>query len=211
MPSTNHVVLCPPFGQSDRFDQHQFQNCGRFMRNVRLDFREAQRMHILRAGGTKPKRRTPTPEWSTRAELTKKVIVTYLENRLFLDDCSGSLPERLARFRAKAESGLSEKCARLRRWIDEYRELARSPQTKTAELNRLERQISNMDTEIFVSAKLPEVVASTVYLYYRLGFDSCSVAESLGLKPPQCRQILARLGRTAKRLGFHSADSAATR
>ena len=205
MPSPHRVVWCPPSGQTDHFDQHQFQNCGRFMRNVKLDFRDVQRMHILRADGTKPKRKTPTPEWTARAELTQKVIVAYLENRLFLDDCSGSLPERLARCRAKAESRLPEKRARLQRWIDEYRQLSRSPKADPADLRRLEQQISTTDTEIFVSAKLPEIVASTVYLFYRLGFDSCSVGESLGLKPPHIRQILARLNRTARRKAMGTA------
>jgi hypothetical protein len=211
MPSPHRVVWCPPSEQANHFDQHQFQNCGRIMRNVRLDFRDGQRMHILRAGGTRPRRKTPTPEWTTRAELTQKVIVAYLENRLFLDACPGSLSERLAMCRAKAESVLPAKRARLQRWIDEYRQISRLPKADTAHLRRLEQQISNTDTEIFVSAKLPEIVASSIYLYYRLGFDSCSVAESLGLKPPHCRQILSRLGRTAKRLGFCSADSATTR
>jgi hypothetical protein len=210
MTSPHRVVWCPPSEQANHFDQHQFQNCGRIMRNVRLDFRDGQRMHILRAGSTKPKRKTPTPEWTTRGELTQKVIVVYLEGRLFLDACPGSLPERLARCREKAEAGLPRKRARLQRWIDEYRQLSRSPKADTTDLRRLEQQISNTDTEIFVSAKLPEIVASTVYLYYRLGFDSCSVAESLGLKPPHCRQILYRLQKTAQRLGFSSAQSAAT-
>src|SRR5205807_7290106 len=44
-----------------------------------------------------------------------------------------------------------------------------------------------------------KLVAALVYLYFRLGFTSSDCADALGLKPPHCRQMLARLAHTWKR------------
>ena len=45
-----------------------------------------------------------------------------------------------------------------------------------------------------------DMVASAVYLYYRVGMDSVGVANELGLKPPHIRQTLYRLHQTAKKI-----------
>jgi hypothetical protein len=61
----------------------------------------------------------------------------------------------------------------------------------------LDIQIQNLDTDLCLTARgHAEVIASIVYLYYRLGWDSVAVAEQLQLKPPHVRQVLARLHAT---------------
>lgn len=64
-------------------------------------------------------------------------------------------------------------------------------------LHDLEIQIQNIDTDIVLTERgHAEVIISIVYLYYRLGWDSVTVAEQLGLKSPHVRQVLARLHAT---------------
>lgn len=61
----------------------------------------------------------------------------------------------------------------------------------------LEIQIQNIDTDIVLTERgHAEVIAAIVYLYYRLGWDSVTVAEQLALKSPHIRQVLARLHAT---------------
>jgi hypothetical protein len=64
-------------------------------------------------------------------------------------------------------------------------------------IHDLEIQIQNIDTDIVLTERgHAEVIAAIVYLYYRLGWDSVTVAEQLQLKSPHVRQVLARLHST---------------
>lgn len=77
-------------------------------------------------------------------------------------------------------------------------EVARNYITRK-KLRDLEIQIQNIDTDLVLTEKgHAEVIAAVVYLYYRLGWDSVTVAEQLGLKSPHVRQVLARLHSTWK-------------
>ncbi len=72
-------------------------------------------------------------------------------------------------------------------------EIARNYMTGK-KLRDLEIQIQNVDTDLVLTDKgHAEMIAAVVYLYYRLGWNSVTVAEELGLKSPHVRQILARL------------------
>ena len=74
--------------------------------------------------------------------------------------------------------------------------VARSYMT-SKKLRDLEIQIQNIDTDLVLTDKgHAEVIAAVVYLYYRLGWDSVTIAEELGLKSPHIRQVLARLHST---------------
>lgn len=64
-------------------------------------------------------------------------------------------------------------------------------------LSDLEIQIQNIDTDLVLTDKgHAEIIVAIVYLYYRLGWDSVTVAEELGLKSPHVRQVLKRLHST---------------
>ncbi len=72
-------------------------------------------------------------------------------------------------------------------------EVARNYMT-SKKLRDLEIQIQNIDTDLVLTDKgHAEVIVAVVYLYYRLGWDSVTIAEELGLKSPHVRQVLARL------------------
>ena len=68
-------------------------------------------------------------------------------------------------------------------------------------LKKLESEISGIDTYLRISENGgADIVAATVYLYYRTGLDSVGVGIELGLKAPHCRQTLFRLHQCAKRI-----------
>lgn len=75
-------------------------------------------------------------------------------------------------------------------------EIARAYLTRK-KLRDLEIQIQNIDTDLVLTDRgHAEMIVAIVYLYYRLGWDSVTVAEQLQLKPPHVRQVLARLHST---------------
>jgi hypothetical protein len=74
-------------------------------------------------------------------------------------------------------------------------------------LRDLETQIMNLDTDIFLTEKgHAEMVNAIVYKYYRLAWNSVSIAEDLGLKPPHIRQVLFRLNLTADALSQNNEE-----
>lgn len=78
---------------------------------------------------------------------------------------------------------------------------------KAKKLVDLARQIANLDTDIWLGERgYAETLCAIVYLYFRLSWNSCSVAEFLSLKPPHIRQVIFRLCQTAASL--HLSQSA---
>jgi len=74
-------------------------------------------------------------------------------------------------------------------------------QDEQKRIKALESEIEGIDTYLRISENGgADIIAATVYLYYRTGFDSVGVGSELGLKPPHIRQTLFRLHQTAKRL-----------
>jgi hypothetical protein len=74
-------------------------------------------------------------------------------------------------------------------------------QDEQKRIKQLESEIEGIDTYLRISDNGgADVVAATVYLYYRTGLDSVGVGSELGLKAPHVRQTLFRLHQTAKRL-----------
>jgi predicted transcriptional regulator len=208
------------------FDPHQFYEYGRFL-NVRRDgisdfadlpggisYTDLQDMHVKRV--RRPLRRLPTPEWAMRDDLLCEVLVSYLEQRFHIRRKDGSPSERLERCRAAAKQHAKDAKAKLEQWIREYRAISEGRLSEVRErsyarlicgalrghtlaeqLRRVELQIQNLDSDAFLTERAAEIAAALVYFYHRLGWNSCTVAEQLGLKSPHVRQILFRLARAA--------------
>ena len=74
-------------------------------------------------------------------------------------------------------------------------------QDEQKRIKQLESEIEGIDTYLRISNNGgADIVAATVYLYYRTGLDSVGVGSELGLKAPHVRQTLFRLHKTAARL-----------
>ena len=131
----------------------------------------------------------------------REVLVFYLERRFCVRERMGTLQDRIARCRAKADFQLMRKRAKLQEMIESFRELSRLPETKPSALRLRELQIMNLDTDLFLAEKgYAETAAAIIYLYYRLSWNSVSIAEELGVKPPHIRQILYRLNRAYEKM-----------
>jgi hypothetical protein len=198
----SHAVVCCPPSQdgSPSFDSHQFANRKRFLDNSELSYADVQKMHLLRVGDRKPARRTPTPEWTLRDDMVREVLVAYLEGRFCIRERQGTMQDRLMRCRSIAEAQLPRKRAKLQEMIESFRELSRVPETKPRMLQLLERQIMNIDTDIYLAHRLPEIAAAVAYLFWRLNWNSVSIAEELQLKSPHIRQLLYRLNQTYEKM-----------
>jgi len=66
-------------------------------------------------------------------------------------------------------------------------------------LKRHARQVSVWDSEYHNISRAPELALAVAYQSLRLGYDSPSVAESLGMRAPAVRQILSRFIKRAVR------------
>jgi DNA-directed RNA polymerase specialized sigma24 family protein len=80
-----------------------------------------------------------------------------------------------------------------------FLESLRSGNGAAARLNALENHIGNLDGDICITERAPELLAAIFYQYFRLGYNSPTVGEQLGLSAPQVRQIIFRARKVAQR------------
>jgi hypothetical protein len=187
MSTQPQITVCPPAPQKDHFDQHIFDGrrplavaaeyTPEGWNSTGLSFNDYSRCHIARRkGGYK---RLPTPIWALDDKLLREVIVRYLEYRNYIYRPTGNLEERIAKVEASVKERLPE-------WVETLRRFYKNGTTDI--------EIQNLDSRIVLERKgFAGLVASVVYLSYRLNYNSVNVAEATGLKPPHVRIILYRL------------------
>jgi len=177
-------------------------------------------MHVGRIADLRIGRRLPVPTWATSKEGLQNVIVKCLENRFYVRNKQGTLRERLDRCRAVAKRVAVTKRKFLDESIRQFRALAEqrfadlldrnyeqlfletlAGKGTSARLNALEKQVRTLDGDVYVSERAPELLAAVLYAYFRLGHNSPTVAETLGLTPWQVRQIIFRARKVAQREG----------
>jgi hypothetical protein len=184
--------------QPPRFDDYQFARgkARAVSPETELSFSDLKHMHIYRRKKIQ-ERKQPTPSWVDNAEETRRVLLVYLERRVYINvpDETKSYEQRLAAVRERAAllaNALRGKLeALLRRFHATQGELIAEG------VKSLQIEIQNVDTQIQMLARLPGIVASIPYFYYKLGWDSVTVAEELKLKPAGVRRILFRLNHVA--------------
>ena len=202
--------------QRPHFDEHAFQ-FAKPNQLEKLNHSDVSRMHFM-PRKVHPKRRLPTPLWALNDEQTRQVLVTYLERRYYLVP-KGSLVERLERCK-RLGSWYGRRLKRvINGRIEEFRAVAKKNYTdlprKSYEklflsalagaspeefAERLSAHITQRDGEAFAAARCAELALAVVYYFYRLGWDSPTVASELGLRAPHVRQICARMNRAARRI-----------
>jgi len=174
-------------------------------------------MRVERVSDLRKGRRLPVPTFVASDELLQVAIVKSLENRFYVRNQQGTLRERLDRCRAAAKRYAASKKKFLDEGIKQFRALAEQRFADMSErsyellfiaalsgkgaaprLSALEKHIRNLDGDLYFSERAPELLAAVLYQYYRLGFNSPTVAEQLNLTPCQVRQILFRANRVAR-------------
>src|SRR6266404_669895 len=185
-----------------RFDKHQFE--GRRQKAVSSEtgiaFSDYGRMHVMRRARTQ-ERKLETPSWAVNDTELREVLLKFCERRFYLTGSrklSGLTNEqRLTRIREREQLQVKSLAPHLHALLERYKT---EPEEKRA---TLETQIGDMDTQILIARRGTAAVAGlVVYLYYRLGWDSVTVAEEIGIKPPHVRQILARLYNAANNVRY---------
>src|SRR6266550_927302 len=223
--SSPRVTWLPPqplTHTSPRFAPHQFHDAGSSLGDAtqELAYSDLKHMHIHRVADLTKGRRLPVPSWATSDEQLRSVILKCLENRFSVRNQQGTPSERLDRCRRAAQRVASAKRERLDAYIQQFRALSENKLASlternyeqlfceslagkgtTARLDALEKQVRILDGETFVTERAPELLAAVLYQYFRLGLNSPSVAENLGLTPWQIRQIIFRARKVAQREG----------
>jgi len=191
-----------------RFDNYQF--AGRRQKAVSSEtgiaFSDYARMHVHRRERTQ-ERRLPTPSWAVNNTELREVILKFVERRFYLTGSrkmSGLTNEqRLARVRNAEMKWADRMGVKLREAIRRYKEEQAAGVDPEKLNNDHYMQIGNLDSQILMARRGNAAIASlVVYLYYRLGWDSVTVAEEIGIKPPHVRQTLARLYNAANNVRY---------
>lgn len=180
------------------FDEYAFE--GNRQKAVsaatRLSFQDFDGMHIQKRRKQRV-RRLPTPEWAKNDISMREVVLRALEARLYLRDSSGTDLERMARVDQEARNRLPAKRAKLEGMLRRYNE-AGTAGVSPERLRKIASEVQNIDSEIIMIERgLTAIMLAVVYYYYRLGWNSVSVAEELGVKSPMIRIWLYRLNRLA--------------
>ena len=178
------ITICPPAKAHDwePYDAHaHYRTHNRPSSEAGVDFTDyARSMHTLR---TKPRHagRKPAP-WAFCDETLRELLIVFLEHRFYVKPAPGDdLGTRLEKIDAAAKAQAEPTAARLRKYVCAYRDADAV-------------QVQNYDTRLLMTQRgHAQLCAALVYLYFRVGFTSRDCADALGLKPPHCRQILARL------------------
>ena len=185
-----------PAHDYEPYDLHQhYRTHHRPSAEAGVDFTDyARSMHTTH---TKPRHagRKPAP-WAFCDTTLRELLLTYLEHRFYLRPTPGDdLSARLEKIEAAAKAQYAPTAARLQKYVRAYRDADAV-------------QLQNHDTRLVMTQRgIAQIIAALVYLYFRVGFTSSDCADALGLKPPHCRQILARLGLMYERfLAPHSPD-----
>ena len=161
------------------YDAHQhYRTHHRPSAEAGVDFSDYSRsMHTTH---TKPRHagRKPAP-WAFCDETLRELLLTYLEHRFYTRPAPGDdLDTRLEKIEAAAKAQYAPTAARLQKYVRAY-----------SDRNADAVQLQNHDTRLLMTQRgHAELVASLVYLYYRVGFTSNDCADALSLKPPHCRQ-----------------------
>lgn len=218
------VTWCPPVNpqrSAPRFDRVQFDDRSRFLtEETALSYADIQSMRVGRVADLTKGRRLDVPIWAVRDELLQGVILKCLENRFYVRNQQGTSTERLNRCRRAARRNAVSKRKHLEARIGQFRALAEhrfadlketeyqklfceslAGRGAPARLSALEKNIRNLDGEVFVAERAPELLAAILYQYFRLGHNSPTIAEALMLTPCQVRQTILRTRRVAERIG----------
>jgi hypothetical protein len=169
-------------------------------------------MHNVRCPDPRKGRRLPTPAFALSDELLQEAVVRYCEQRFLVQDRSGSLKERMQRCNEAARLTAQKAQARSELWIKNFRAIAHrnyheaEPRIYQALfLNTLRGEspevllkdlagfVANWDGSADVDSRAPQVAAAICYLYWRLNWDSPTIALELRLRAPAVRQVLRRI------------------
>jgi len=185
----------------------------RYATQAGLSFDDLSRFQIQHRRSGVGGRRIETPPWALRPELTRMLLVRYLERRVGLRyPQPGTERERLDR----AEQQLLKRVPFLQATLKGLCErLVAGPpyhQSDGKFISRrvLEAEVLNADAQLRIAQRgMAGTILRAIHLYYGAALDSVAVGNELGMRPPACRQLLFRLHATWKMMSAEAGDPAA--
>jgi hypothetical protein len=176
-----------------QYDDHQFAKRPRAVSiESGITFADYDKFHIERRCQRKV-HRLPTPEWANNDAAMRNVILTFLERRYFFNAPGGATDaERIAAINKHVEFYAAHR----QRVLDDQMETHKREMEAGASPKRIreiEIEVQNADSRAMFDRRPVELLLSVVYLSYRLNYDSTTVAEQLGMRPPAVRILLWRL------------------
>ena len=213
------LAFCPPASAhyTEPFDRYIFQHKheqpvhaefedGAEWRSNGIAYEDYSRMaiHSNKLSGI---RRLETPAWALNNEMTRKVIVRYLEIQARPYRYAQQHPgpgtdrERLVRACAKLQARKPNLIETMDRLCHEYVDV-KSHGGDPQRLLSLQCQIENIDTRLRLIDAGPAFLAGAIHYYYRAAYDSVNVAHAMNgiIKPVHVRQILRRLNSVAAKI-----------
>jgi hypothetical protein len=193
--------------QPPAFDKHQF--AGRRSRAISarytpegwdstgISFSDYDKMHINHRERVQ-ERRLDTPSWAVNDTELREVLLKFCERRFYIDKRHRAHVPNLTQEQRYSRIRQIERL-HVKRWeriYQEHRETYKAlPEERKA---KFEIQLRNADMQVHLYRRgAMAMAAAIVYLYYRLGHDSVTVAETLRINSPLVRQFLARLHNAA--------------
>jgi hypothetical protein len=148
-------------------------------------------------------RRTTVPVWAINNHDLQRVLVAYLEARGIRKKLSRDCPllERLQRAEQHLIASVPTILSSLDVLCARYVELQRNGGAPE-ELTKLETTIKGLDTQLMVNRAPARIAAAVVYKFFREGLKSTQIAADLGLHPAGVRQMLFRIHKAARSLGY---------
>jgi hypothetical protein len=183
-----------------QYDPHQFYDPHNraVSAESRISYSDYEFMHTQRR---KPyiKRRTNKYEWALNDSTLRNVVLTFLERRYYITSlvpAGASDADRVARIEAQAKFQMKAREVHLNDRFEAY-EQAKKDGAPAKRLLELQIEFQNADSRIMFDRRPVELLNAVVYLSYRLGYDSTTVAEQLKMLPPAVRILLYRLNYVA--------------
>jgi hypothetical protein len=144
---------------------------------------------------------TPQPEWTKNTADTRRVLLHYMESRVFskltIKTLSGDERERFVRVIEKMKKQAAALVPYLDRRCEEFVNCTDPERRK-----QLTVSIAVLDRRIQLGAKC-DVFFFVVRDYFVMRMSSVDVAQQNGLSPWGVRAIVHRLNRAALALGYH--------
>ena len=170
---------------------------GEFQRG--LSFSDYERCHVQQRGGPR-QRRCTTPLWAMNEASTRHVLLAFFEASVNSNKQRGFIHgnerERLVAVLQKMKERRAAKITVLDKLCDEFISCSDPARRKILQI-----EISAIDRRLQLEDHV-DTSYNIVFDYYRLAMDSVGVAEKNGLTPYGVWQILFRMNKVARRLGF---------
>jgi len=185
--------------ETPHFDAYQFdgRRANAVSQDTCLSFQDYGSMHIERRGKTTHRRKPEKIEWVFDDGRMRNVILTSLERRYYIPRVPGTPDaDRLERINEAAKFQSKRWQTILDARLDACKE-AQDTGAPAKRIRELEIVLQNIDSRLQFDRQPAVLLTAIVYMSYRQGWNSTTVAEELHILPPHVRITLYRLNKVA--------------